>query len=183
MSSTTQFSTKDLSLTALVTAILCILAPFTIPLPFSPVPISLTNLILYLSGYIIGWKKSTLSYLLYLFIGFIGIPVFSNFSGGLGKLVGPTGGYLIGFIFLVFISSYIIEKFPNKNIIHFLGFLFGTFVTYVLGTSWLALQTGTSFIQALALGVLPFIIGDIVKMILACIIGVLIQKTLKSAAL
>ena len=77
--------------TAFMAAVTCILAPLSIPI--GPVPISLTNLAIYLSLYLLNWKRGTISYCLYLLIGLAGLPVFSGFSGGIGKLAGPTGGY------------------------------------------------------------------------------------------
>ena len=90
---------QDLTLIALMAALTCILGPMSITLPFTPVPISFTNLVIYFSIMVIGMKRGTISYLVYLLIGAVGLPVFSGFSGGLAKLAGPTGGYLVGFIF------------------------------------------------------------------------------------
>ena len=87
--------TYEITMTALMAAVTCILAPLSIPI--GPVPISFTNLAIYLSLYLLGWKRGTISYLIYLLIGLIGLPVFSGFTGGVGKLAGPTGGYIIGF--------------------------------------------------------------------------------------
>ena len=89
-------TTYAITVTALMTAVTCILAPLSIPI--GPVPISLTNLAIYISLYLLGWKRGTISYLIYLLIGLVGIPVFSGFTGGPAKLAGPTGGYIIGFI-------------------------------------------------------------------------------------
>ena len=89
-------NTYAMAVTALMTAVTCILAPLSIPI--GPVPISLTNFAIYLSLYLLDWKKGTVSYILYLLLGLVGLPVFSGFTGGIGKLAGPTGGYIIGFI-------------------------------------------------------------------------------------
>ena len=83
-------TTYAITVTALMTAVTCILAPLSIPI--GPVPISLTNLAIYISLYLLGWKRGTISYLIYLLIGLVGIPVFSGFTGGPAKLAGPTGG-------------------------------------------------------------------------------------------
>ena len=107
-------STAQMTVTALMTAITCILAPMALPIPISPVPISLTNLVIFFMAYILGMKLSVASYVLYLLLGTVGLPVFSGFSGGVGKLLGPTGGYLIGFIFLAAIAGFFVEKFPAK---------------------------------------------------------------------
>ena len=97
--------TKELTLIGLMAALTCIAGPLSLPLPFSPVPISLTNLAIYFSVYILGMKRGTISYLVYLLLGLVGLPVFSAFTSGPAKLFGPTGGYLIGFIFIALISG------------------------------------------------------------------------------
>ncbi len=117
---TKKLTTHELALIGLMAAVTCILGPLSLPLPFSPVPISFTNLAIYITVFMLGWKKGCFSYLLYLLIGLIGIPVFSGFSAGIGKLGGPTGGYLIGFIFMAAISGFFIEKFPQKKVWLFL---------------------------------------------------------------
>ena len=110
--STQRSRTYAMAVTALMTAVTCIVAPLSIPI--GPVPISLTNFAIYLSLYILGWKKGTVSYLLYLLLGLVGLPVFSGFSGGIAKLAGPTGGYIIGFIPMAIIAGIIIEKTHQK---------------------------------------------------------------------
>ena len=96
--------TKQMVLIALMTAVTCVLGPLSIPLPFSPVPISLTNFAIFLAIFVLGMKSGTISFIIYLLLGAIGVPVFSSFRGGLQVLAGPTGGYLIGFIFLALIK-------------------------------------------------------------------------------
>ena len=96
-------NTYAMAVTALMTAVTCILAPLSIPI--GPVPISLTNFAIYLSLYLLDWKKGTISYILYLLLGLVGLPVFSGFTGGIGKLAGPTGGYIIGFIPMAIIAG------------------------------------------------------------------------------
>lgn len=171
-------SVKSLVLTSLVTAITCIIAPFAIPIPFSPVPVSLTNLILYISIFLLGWKSATVSYLVYVLLGAVGLPVFSGFAGGIGKIAGPTGGYLVGFVFLTVISGYILEKFRSRRVIIMAGMVLGTAVTYIFGTMWLCIQMELSFVQGLAIGALPYLPGDCIKIIIAVIVGpTLAQRT------
>ena len=160
---------------ALMTAVTCIVAPFSIPI--GPVPISLTNFAIYLSLYILNWKKGTISYLLYLLIGLVGLPVFSGFTGGIGKLAGPTGGYIIGFIPMAVIAGIVIDKFSQKWI-HLIGMIVGTAVCYAFGTLWFCLQSGTGVLAALSICVIPFIPGDLIKMVLAIIIAPNIKKQL-----
>lgn len=150
--------------TAFMAAVTCILAPLSIPI--GPVPISLTNLAIYLSLYLLNWKRGTISYCLYLLIGLAGLPVFSGFSGGIGKLAGPTGGYIIGFIPMAIIAGIIIDHF-RKRWIQLLGMILGTAVCYVFGTAWFCMQAGYTVSAALAVCVIPFIPGDLVKMVIA----------------
>ena len=175
--------TKELTLTALMAAIICVLGPLSVPLPFSPVPISLTMIGIYLAVYAVGMWRGTVAFLVYLLLGLVGLPVFSGFTGGPAKLLGPTGGYLIGFIFMALICGWFIAKFACKLVPSFVGMVLGTIVCYVFGTVWLAYQAGMSFYAALAAGVLPFIIGDLVKMVIAAVIGPQVRRQLARAGL
>ncbi|SFC93197.1 biotin transporter BioY [Clostridium uliginosum] len=181
MAKAKKINTRQLTLIGVITAVTCILGPLSLPIGI--VPISLTNLAIYFAIYALGGKRGTLSYIVYLFIGLVGLPVFSGFSGGFPKLFGPTGGYLIGFIFMAFISGIFIDKFSDKIYMCFLGMVVGTIVTYIFGTTWLAYEAHIAFNKALAVGVLPFIPGDIVKIIIASLIGPQIKKRLISSGL
>ena len=165
-----KISTSTIAMIALMTAVTCILGPLSVPI--GPVPISLTNLAIYFTVILLGWKKGTVSYVIYLLIGLVGVPVFSSFS---------TGGYLIGFIFLAMISGWFIEKFPGKRVMYFVGMVLGTAVCYALGTAWLAYEAEMTFQAALMAGVIPFIIGDIAKMIVAIIVAPMIKNPLVKA--
>ncbi len=159
----------QLALTAVMAAVICVMGPFA--LPIGPVPMTLANLGIYLAAYILGSRRGTISCLIYLLIGFIGVPVFANFTAGAGKLLGPTGGYLIGFILMAFVTGYFAEKFPDKILLKFFGMIAGTALTYAVGTAWLAYQSGMSFGTALAAGVIPFIPGDALKMVISILLG------------
>ena len=143
------FSTEQMALIGVMTAVTCILGPLVIPLPISPVPISFTNLAVYLAVYVLGTKAGTISYLVYLLLGFAGLPVFSGFTGGIVKLAGPTGGYLVGFIFMALIAGWAIDRFPGKYALQAAGMVLGTAVCYVFGTVWLAGQLGIGFAAGL----------------------------------
>ena len=171
--------TKTLVLIGVMTAITCILGPLSITIPISPVPISFTNLAIYFTAILLGWKKGTISCLVYLLIGFIGIPVFSGFTGGPAKLLGPTGGYLIGFILMALISGLFVDIFKDKIAMYALGAIIGTIITYALGTGWLAYQANLTFKAALFAGVIPYIPGDLAKIIIATINGHIIKKRLE----
>ena len=162
-------NTYAMAVTALMTAVTCILAPLSIPI--GPVPISLTNFAIYLALYLLDWKKGTVSYIIYLLLGLVGLPVFSGFTGGLGKLAGPTGGYIIGFIPMAIIAGIVIDKYTEKWLLCLLAMIVGTIVCYALGTAWLAYEAKMDMMAALWAGVIPFIPGDLVKMALAILIA------------
>lgn len=178
--------TNTLTQIALMAALQCVISPFAIPFPAGPVPMSLATFMLYLSVYILGKKYATISCSIYLLIGLVGVPVFSSFSSGAGKLLGPTGGYLIGYLALTVISGLCVEKWSvvagsansclrsrlvTVYILQGLGLACGTMVCYLFGTLWLAFQSGMNFIAAGTVGVLPFIPGDIVKIVLGVLVG------------
>ena len=169
-----------MSAAAVMTALTCVLAPLSIPI--GPVPISFTNLAIYFSLYLLGWKLGTLSYLVYLLIGMFGVPVFSGFTGGMGKLLGPTGGYIIGFLPMAILGGLAIERFSSRGM-HFAGLTLGTLVCYVFGTAWFCFVAKMAVIPALSLAVFPFIPGDIAKIAAAMAIGPVIRERLLKAGL
>ena len=132
--------TKVLTQTGLITALMCIIGPVTIPIPFSMIPMSLINIVIFLSAYITGAKFTAVSCTIYLLIGMAGLPVFSSFTGGGGKLFGPTGGYLISYILMALISGYFIHKKENSKIYCFIGMSLGMVICYLVGSLWLSYQ-------------------------------------------
>lgn len=167
---------KDMTFIAVMTAVICILGPLSIPI--GPVPISLTNLALYLTIYILGTRRSVIACGLYLLIGLVGLPVFSGFTGGPEKLVGPTGGYLIGFIFMTLATGLLIDRVHEKRVLSFLSMFAATWIPYMLGTVWLAYSAHMKLAAAFAAGVLPFILEDMVKMAAAAAVGPVLRKRL-----
>ena len=172
---------KTIALIAVMIAVTCVLAPLS--LPIGPVPISLTNLAIYFGLYILGVKKESLSYIVYMLIGLAGLPVFSNFTGGVGKLFGPTGGYIIGFLPMAVIAGIFIDRSKGKLLPSLLGMVLGTVICYALGTAWLAYQANMDFKAALFAGVIPFIPGDLIKMALAAVLGPKISGQLRKAGI
>ncbi len=170
-----------MAIVGVMAAVMCILGPLSIPI--GVIPISFTNLAIYFALYALGIKKGTISYIIYMLIGFVGIPVFSGFTGGASKLVGPTGGYIIGFIFMALIAGFFIDKFFDKRYLCFIGMVLGTAVCYVFGTIWLSYQAKISAAAALAAGVIPFIPGDLAKILIAAYAGPQIRRQLIKANL
>lgn len=166
-----KIKTKQMVLIALMTAVTCVLGPLSIPLPFSPVPISLTNFAIFLAIFVLGMKNGTISFIIYLLLGAVGVPVFSSFRGGLQVLAGPTGGYLIGFIFLALIMGFALDHFDRKLVPTIIGMIIGMVVCYAFGTVWLAKLLSLSFKEGLMMGVIPYLPGDAAKIIIAAIVG------------
>lgn len=176
-----QVDIGQIAVIGVMTAVMCVLAPFS--LPIGPVPISLTNFAIYIAIYVLGTKRATISYLIYLLIGFVGVPVFSGFTSGPEKLLGPTGGYLIGFLPMLIIAGICIDHFTRKPYLCVLGMVVGTAVCYVFGTGWLAYSASMTFKAALFAGVIPFIVGDLIKIIVSAIVGPQLRKQLIRANL
>lgn len=164
----------------LTTALICVVAPLTVPLPFSPVPISFANLIIYLCAVIVGTKKITISVLMYILIGAVGVPVYSGYNAGLQRIAGPTGGYLLGFIACAVFTGVFVEKFENKIYMYAIGMVIGTCVCYIMGTVWLSYCNNLTFMQALWAGVIPLVPGDIVKIVIAVLAGYKMRKLLRN---
>lgn len=174
---------KQLTLVGLMAAVLCILGPWTVHIPISPVPISLGMLGVYFVTTVLGMRLGTASVVIYILLGLIGIPVFTGFTAGPGKLLGPTGGYIIGYIFMALICGLFVDRFSKSLPLYFLGMLLGTAVCYFFGTLWLAHQMQYTFFQALMAGVIPYIPADLVKLIAARAIGWQLRKRLSDAGL
>ena len=171
----------QLCVTALMAAVMCILGPASIPI--GEIPVTLTNLVIYLAVYLLGVKFGTLSCLVYLLLGLAGLPVFSGYAGGLAKFAGPTGGYLVGFLFMAFISGLFIEKHTHNQLWCITGMIFGSVVMYLFGTVWYVVLTKCSFGTALAVCVLPFLIGDLLKIVIAAFVGRQLRRRLIQADL
>ena len=167
---------RNMTLTAVTAALLCIAGPLVIPA--GPVPLSLATFAVYLAGSVLGRKWGTLAVALYLLMGIIGVPVFSGFSGGFQKLAGVTGGYLIGYLPCAFIAAIGVEKAEQKNRrwIHPVMMAAGTAVLYGIGTAWFMIQSGNALGSAIALCVLPFLAGDAVKIAAVTVITPAIRK-------
>ncbi len=171
---------KNISLIALFSAIIVICSLITIP---SAIPFTLQTFAMFLCLNILGAKKGIISILIYIFLGVVGLPVFSGFNGGIGALLNVTGGYIIGFIFSALIYGLITALFNKKprKTINLIASFSGLIACYIFGTLWyilLFIKNGDtiSFTGAFTICVLPFIIPDILKILLALSISEKIRK-------
>lgn len=175
-------------------AVLCgLFAAFTavfsqISLPIGPVPISCSLIAVYLSGLFLPVKTAALSQLVYLLLGLIGVPVFAGFQSGAARLAGPTGGYLLVYpVIALFLSLAMLlydKRMAGKPLAARTAYIAGALlyallICYAAGTAWFTVFSGASFQKALALTVVPFIAGDIAKIVLCTVITLSARERLQ----
>lgn len=172
-------SLRELNRIALVTALIAVLARLSVPLPFSPVPVTGQMIGVFLAGLLLGGKNGSLAVLAYLLLGVAGAPVFSHGLGGPGVLFGPSGGYLWGFLPGVYTGGRLLENKQKPAFLYTAAAMLACMgCTYLAGTVQLALVMGYNTAEALLAGVLPFLPADLAKIALAAAAGVKIKKSL-----
>ena len=150
--------------------LVALLAQIEIPLPFTPVPITGQTFGVLLVGALLGSKRGAASLASYLAMGVIGLPFFAGGAQGLSILTVATGGYLIGFVLAAYMIRLLAERGWERNIrTSLIPFLLGTIIIYICGVTWLSVVLG-SFSKAIAAGLLPFLVGDAIKLIAASLV-------------
>ena len=178
--STTMEKTKEIVCAGMFTAVLAILSQLSIPMP-TGVPITLQTFAVALTGVVLSWKLGLASTIIYIFLGTVGVPVFSEFSGGLHVLVGYTGGFIWGFLILVCLSGIgILMK--NKVFGILLG-IAGLAFCHLIGVLQFMLVANMSFAESFLLASAPYLIKDVISVILAFIVGAQIRTRLLKAGL
>lgn len=176
-----KYKTLDLIYMAIGAALIAVCSWVTIPLV---VPFTLQTFAVFTVVELLGGKKGCLSILVYILLGAVGLPVFSGFKGGIGALIGTTGGYIIGFIFIALIYQLCEHLFGRKLYVRIISMVAGLFVCYAFGTAWFmivytrntgAIDMGT----ALGWCVIPFIIPDLVKLGLAMLVSTRLSVALQ----
>ncbi|KIL49339.1 biotin synthesis protein BioY [Jeotgalibacillus soli] len=162
-------------------AITAILAQVEIPLPL--IPISGQTLAVGLAATILGSRYGAISMIVYMLIGAAGVPVFAGFSGGAHVLVGPTGGYIFGFIAAAFVTGWILEKTSYTLLLALVANIAGMIVTLAFGTIYLKILLEMSWPAAMAAGVYPFLVVGLIKAFLAAWIGIAVRQRLVHARL
>ena len=150
-----------------------------IPLPFSPVPITLQTFFVLLSGALLGSNLGTISQLSYLLLGASGLPVFTGAGSGLFYLLGPTGGYILGFVLAAFFVGKFIKYGQNNLFFIFALLCLGDLILLSCGVIWLKLILGHNLTKLLFIGFIPFLPGDLVKALVAAIIYLKLKPRLK----
>ena len=157
-----RLSLRRMIAVSLFAALFCLLAPLSFPL--GVIPVSAGTLALYLAVSVLGTVDGTLVVLLYLCLGALGLPVFAAFSGGVSVLIGPTGGYLWGYVPAALLIGFLQRRLPGRMATP-VAMLMGTLLCYILGTGWYCVLTGTPPVSALLVCVVPFLIGDVLKIV------------------
>ncbi len=134
-----------------------------IAIPIGPVPIVLQNFFVLLCGLLLGSRWGLASVGIYLLAGTLGLPVFAGGTGGIGRIIGPTGGYLLGYLPAVFVAGWIVEKTKPGLLFDLTAMICASIILYGCGLIWLKIITGLTWGKTLALGMYPFLLGDALK--------------------
>ncbi|OGD16899.1 BioY family transporter [Candidatus Atribacteria bacterium RBG_19FT_COMBO_35_14] len=165
-----KINVRQMTLVSLFAALTAVGAFISIPI--YPVPLTLQTLFTLLAAMTLGSIMGASSQIIYVLLGVVGLPVFAGFKAGIGILFGPTGGFLFGFIISAYVIGKIIELKKEKNIFYyFLAGLLGTVIIYIIGITQISLVTGIGVKKAITVGMLPFLPGDILKIIAASFIA------------
>ncbi len=167
------FRTIDFVYTALGAVLITLCSWLCIP---SVIPFTMQTFAVFAVLSLLGGRRGTLAILLYLLLGAVGVPVFSNFGSGIGALFGTTGGYLLGFVFTGLIYWGIVGRLGRKLWTEILALTLGLLVLYAFGTAWYVIvysgeKGSVSVFTALSLCVFPFVVPDIVKLALALLVS------------
>lgn len=164
---------------ALFAALTAVLSQIAVPI--GPVPINLATLSVFLAGALLGAKLGGASQLVFVLLGLVGVPVFSLFRSGPNVLIGPTGGYLFGYVLAAWLTGYLAERSGSKAFRLTLAMLAGFFVYMLAGTAWYLLSTRSSLMTALSVCVIPFLPGEAVKIIAAVLLSMRLRPILQKS--
>ena len=176
------FKTRKIVFVALFAALIAVFGIVAVPVPGTPVPIVLQNMLVILTSLVLGTKLGVLSVALFLFTGLIGLPVFSGGGGGLARFLGPTGGFLYGYLLASFISGLIAGKASksNKLLRLFLASFAGFVVLYIPGIIHFSLVLNKTLSQTLKLAVIPYLLPDTIKAFVAPLIAYPLRKNIST---
>lgn len=167
----------DIVFIAMFIAIITVCSQISIPM--GQIPFTLQTLGVFIAASMLGTKRGLLSVIVYILMGIVGLPVFAGFSGGVGVLFGPTGGYIFGFIFTALIVGIMSDKLGKKFWVLIVSMISGLAVCYLFGTVWFMAVTKTDFLAALMLCVVPYLIADGLKIAVASILVNRLDKIIK----
>lgn len=151
-----------------------------IPVPGTPVPITLQTFFVVLSGAVLGKRSAPLSQASYIFLGAMGLPIFQGYGFGTAHVFGPTGGYLAGFVAASYLVGKLLEKEASNPLKIAAALIAGNILLYSLGITWLILLYKISLFNAITIGLMPFLAAEAVKISAAALIYRAIAKRSKS---
>ncbi|MBQ9765516.1 MAG: biotin transporter BioY [Lachnospiraceae bacterium] len=160
-------SVKRLTTIGIMAALMCVISPWSIQI--GPIPVTFATLALYFISFFVGEKIGVVAVLIYILLGAVGLPVFSGFTGGLQRIMGITGGYIVGYIPCVYVSGLMIRRMPKKLGVYILAMTTGTCILYLTGILWYVFQTEMSVTAAMMICVVPFVPADILKIVIASV--------------
>lgn len=172
-----KISTKSIAFTALLAAMICVISPWTIPMV--PVPLSLGSFAVYVAACLLDKKHGTVAVVVFIALGAFGVPVFTNFRGGFAAVAGPTGGYIIGYVFCALIIGVIVDALEKHIWAYPVAMIAGTAALYAFGTAWYMIYAGVGLVPALLACVVPFLIGDAIKIVAATLLCFKLRFLLK----
>lgn len=172
-----KFTPKEMVLCGLMAAVTAVFSQIGVPI--GEIPVNLATLAVFLAGGLLGAYKGAFSMVVYIVLGAVGAPVFSAFRGGVSVIAGPTGGYIVGYVFTAFAVGFLSRRYSR-----FWGRMgaaaVGAGVCYLFGTAWFMFLTGRTVAEAAMLCILPYIPGDILKITAAAFLLPKLQKALQS---
>ena len=174
----TKYKTRTLAMVAVMAAILAVLSPLSIPT--APVPFTLGVFAVYLTAAMLPPLSAMASLSVYILLGVIGLPVFSNHRGGPQVLVGPTGGYIVGYFFIVLCVALVCRR-TGRYALRMAAAVVGLGLFYLAGTLWYSFVTGSTFVAGLAVCVVPFAIPDLIKAAAALALAGALNRRLEKA--
>lgn len=176
-----RLSTNDIIMCGLFAGITAILSQISIPLPFTTVPLTMQIFAVALCGLILGPKNGFISQIIYILMGSIGMPVFAEMTAGINIIIGPTGGFILGFPLMALVIGYFSNKFRKRRFI-IIGMIIGLIIDYLIGTMMFTFITKMTFTQGLMACVIPFIPIDLIKIGLASLVGITVYKRINIGA-
>ena len=168
---------KNLVFIAIMTALICVCSWVT--LTIGPVPFTLQTFAVFLAFVILGGRDASIAIALYILLGIVGVPVFAGFKSGIGTIMGPTGGFIIGYLLIGLIYWAIPKKLKSSNIAKLIVFIVCNAICYAAGVAWFVLFKYGTIETAISACVIPFIVPDALKISLAVIIGGEVSRKLK----
>lgn len=173
--------TRNLVLAALFAALTAVCSQIQIPLPYIPINLALFSV--HLCGALLGPRWGALSMAAYALLGAAGVPVFVGFKSGPAALFGNTGGYILGYILCALLVGLLSRKLGGSLLAMIVSMVVGLAVCYLFGTLWFMALTGTNLVSSLTYCVLPFLLGDAVKILLAAVLAKRLQKPIRAMGL